>query len=353
MIHCAIVADALDKTMGSTEVRLEGTIIKRRSMGRNLAFAEVLSNTKNDTFEVDAVVSVAFRRDSFLGTNFPVKNSHLSYGALVDMSIQKSERTSGPPWKVLTWTIVQEDAKELATNSDGGMCCSKYLQIRSEKYLEIAAYHTKPSDLRKEDTAEPFATPSKDHSQAKSLRSKIFASWLLENLLCDEDRVLDVAGGKGELSMQLALLGGVACTVVDPVVRKRPKMKQLVKLSKPVPNFRSHAFTAEDAKTIEAVDSHSCLVGLHPDEPTEDIVDLAIERNKSFAVVPCCVFPSFNPQRRLASGKFVQTYEQFLEYLMQKDSRIERTTLHLEGKNHVVYLKVVVDTKTMQQCESV
>ena len=33
------------------------------------------------------------------------------------------------------------------------------------------------------------------------------------------------------------------------------------------------------------------VIGLHPDEATEAIVDCALAHNKPFAVVPCCVFP--------------------------------------------------------------
>ena len=32
------------------------------------------------------------------------------------------------------------------------------------------------------------------------------------------------------------------------------------------------------------------VVGLHPDEATEAIVDWALANGRSFAVVPCCVF---------------------------------------------------------------
>ena len=37
--------------------------------------------------------------------------------------------------------------------------------------------------------------------------------------------VLDVAGGKGVLAMELALRYGVCCTVVDPVVHPLTKFK--------------------------------------------------------------------------------------------------------------------------------
>lgn len=59
----------------------------------------------------------------------------------------------------------------------------------------------------------------------------------------------------------------------------------------------------------------SLVLGLHADQATEHIVELAIRANKPFAVLPCCVFPSLFPQRRLADGEPVRKYEQFISYL--------------------------------------
>jgi len=38
------------------------------------------------------------------------------------------------------------------------------------------------------------------------------------------------------------------------------------------------------------------ILGLHPDEATDDIVDMALKFGKSFAVVPCCVFSTKFPR---------------------------------------------------------
>lgn len=35
----------------------------------------------------------------------------------------------------------------------------------------------------------------------------------------------------------------------------------------------------------------SIIVGLHPDQATDAIVDCALQLGKPFAAVPCCVFP--------------------------------------------------------------
>jgi hypothetical protein len=80
------------------------------------------------------------------------------------------------------------------------------------------------------------------------------------------------------------------------------------------------------------------LVGMHPDEATEPIVDAAIRHGKPFAVLPCCVFPTAFPCRRLASDDPVVTYADFLVYLQQKDPcTIEFGRIPVEGRSCVVF----------------
>ena len=55
-------------------------------------------------------------------------------------------------------------------------------------------------------------------------------------------------------------------------------------------------FTPENWHKFEEC---SVVVGMHPDEATEAIVDFARVRGKPFAVVPCCVFPAMFPDRRV------------------------------------------------------
>ena len=88
------------------------------------------------------------------------------------------------------------------------------------------------------------------------------------------------------------------------------------------------------------------IVGMHPDRATEFIVDCALLLNKSFAIVPCCVFPKAFSERRLKCGKCtgncekcrgVVSYDDFIEYLLQKDDRIQKGELQFDGRNTVVY----------------
>lgn len=83
----------------------------------------------------------------------------------------------------------------------------------------------------------------------------------------------------------------------------------------------------------------SVVVGMHPDQATEPIVDLALRAGKPFAVVPCCVFPKASPNRRTADGARVTKHEHFCRYLGEKDPyRIQRVDLpDLEGRATVLY----------------
>ena len=94
----------------------------------------------------------------------------------------------------------------------------------------------------------------------------------------------------------------------------------------------------------------SVIVGLHPDEATEYIVDLALCHRKPFAVVPCCVFPSLFPGRVVATKgsaepeqeqqyEEVRTLPQFLDYLQAKHPAIKRAALSSLGgsANTVIY----------------
>ena len=81
----------------------------------------------------------------------------------------------------------------------------------------------------------------------------------------------------------------------------------------------------------------SIVVGMHPDEATEPMIDFAIELGKPWAVVPCCVFGHEFPDRKLASGAPVQSYEDFAQYLLEKNSRCKSVFLAFHGKNQVIY----------------
>ena len=99
-------------------------------------------------------------------------------------------------------------------------------------------------------------------------------------------------------------------------------------------------FWGVNERTRQKLESSDVLVGLHSDQATESIVDAALELNKSFAVVPCCVFPSMFPERLTQEGRTVTTQKEFVDYLLRKDKDINVKFLPFKGRNAVVYKKV-------------
>ncbi|RLN52571.1 hypothetical protein BBJ29_000258 [Phytophthora kernoviae] len=93
----------------------------------------------------------------------------------------------------------------------------------------------------------------------------------------------------------------------------------------------------EDANNAQLVNQASLLLGMHPDEATDAILDVAIKLGKPFAVVPCCVFGNTFPERRLANGSKVLSYENLVEYLEAKHPNIEKAFLPFDGKNLVLF----------------
>ena len=199
----------------------------------------------------------------------------------------------------------------------------------------------------------------------KKRRFHLFTEWFMSTFP-EPRHVLDIAGGKGRFGLELSLDFGIPCTIVDPnmSILSEYTSKRVVSkaLSQDQNNVPAHPLTQwlhpssapGRALLTLPLEVHACLfdrdyvemhhkecdvlVGIHPDEATEPIVDFALEFNKSFAVVPCCVFPTKFPHRRLKNGLPVRTYDEFLCYLQEKDPRIQRTTLdRLSGCNTILF----------------
>eukprot|EP00934_Nitzschia_sp_Nitz4_P006747 Nitzschia sp. Nitz4//scaffold61_size107673//8561//9703//NITZ4_004221-RA/size107673-processed-gene-0.49-mRNA-1//1//CDS//3329555668//6737//frame0 len=377
-------------------MKIVGYIARRRCIGKNLAFADIhvidetttslepedqpINSTTVSTNQVDfdkpagTIIQVVFQRDSEvwnkdLDHTFPHKNAKLPYGGKVEVDVrcndfnQNEERKREPSFLVHEWSLLDNPREEaLATAQEpgtSGISCTKYLKSRGDAFLRFnkelqrtnaRKAHSEPTSSRKQEkevTAQEGEFPHGDN-RAKALRANIFASWLIatygEEYL--KQGVLDIAGGKGKLSIELSLQGKVQSTIVDPLVRKHGSKleprdaKRIRKAEAPHPGLVAKPFNqttfVEECETI--LQEASVCVGLHPDECTEDIVDVALRFNKPFAIVPCCVFSGFFPLRTLADGKPVRTYEELLEYLLAKDERLRQQVLPFEGRNVVIYL---------------
>lgn len=92
------------------------------------------------------------------------------------------------------------------------------------------------------------------------------------------------------------------------------------------------------AEAREIVGRASMVVGMHPDQATEHIVDFCLLNRVPFAVVPCCVYSREFPRRRHpTTGDAVREYGDFIEYLLGKSAEVRVVEMDFEGKNILLY----------------
>ena len=175
----------------------------------------------------------------------------------------------------------------------------------------------------------------------KSLRNSEFANFLVEKFGLDNIKkgfVLDIAGGKGLISYFLTTNFGIKCKIVDPrgATLPKPKIKELKKKNIKIEEERK-MFTLETCD--ELIKGCSLIIGMHPDEATVDIVDVALAKKINFAVVPCCVFHNKFPDRKLKNGKDVVEYPDIIQFILEKDDSLKIDFLNIKGRNKVIYKK--------------
>ncbi|OQR96761.1 hypothetical protein ACHHYP_13619 [Achlya hypogyna] len=194
--------------------------------------------------------------------------------------------------------------------------------------------------------------PTDPHAkQSKHFRAAIFASWLVETFGCDVLQhgtgVMDIAGGRGGVCFELWHHHHIPTTLIDPrPMRYTKRQHQYLKAhptEKPVSQWLemfeldTYVGDAKDEAKAAHVQAASLLLGMHPDEATDVIVDVALAHNKPFAIVPCCVFAEEFPDRRTPSGDPVTTYDSLVEYLMAKHPQVQSHFLPFDGRNRVLY----------------
>ncbi len=357
-------------------VPIEGQIVHKRSVSRNILFLDIVSS--DDSKRSCAVLKREIVGDDVMDKfrtgpeKLHVGDEIKISGLIDDKNVQKIESISiterwsisnpGKEFVPIPPTDFKKDSESDAENkvckffvntglcSNGGSCRFRhdlenpisakqsYVQERRDHRLHLQ---------RELDVDAHDPEDYKSHCQ----RAKIFAEWIassfdLEHL--KDGVVLDVAGGRGDLSFQLILNYQLSCIVIDPreVANKtRPKkQRKMIKqfgqdpssfeLKSLADNFDTDFF--ERHPNIRS--SVRLVVGLHPDQATEPLVDVCLQNAIPFAVIPCCVFASTNQGRRLkASNKEPTTYQDFCQYLMEKSLEINAQNLNFRGRNKVLF----------------
>eukprot|EP00088_Acartia_fossae_P050720 TRINITY_DN5684_c0_g1_i1.p1 TRINITY_DN5684_c0_g1~~TRINITY_DN5684_c0_g1_i1.p1 ORF type:complete len:372 (+),score=65.54 TRINITY_DN5684_c0_g1_i1:818-1933(+) len=184
---------------------------------------------------------------------------------------------------------------------------------------------------------------SADLSSA-SKRSEKFAEWIVSTYgeeYLSSGIILDVAGGRGDLAFELAVKRGFNCQIVDPRPQKLKRwqqkyLKKNVGVTAPVHHTTMFNKDFLLSVGLQPQQVH-LIIGMHPDEATEVIVDTGLHHAIPVSLVPCCVFSANFPHRRLANGDVPRSLPQFIEYLKEKSVLIQHQSLPFVGRNTVLY----------------
>jgi hypothetical protein len=197
--------------------------------------------------------------------------------------------------------------------------------------------------------------------EPKEQRHAIFASWLVSTFGAERLRhgagIVDVAGGHGRLAAELHERTGAGVTVIDPLEdferADGTQWDESSAVPPPAMLLRERfdaAFVERDATAAAPfLPGCSLICGMHPDQATEALVDAALALRRPFALVPCCTFNTLFPHRRRRNGDGVRVFSSFLDYLQEKDGRIERAVLPFEGRNTVLFWRGAED-ETERAC---
>lgn len=179
--------------------------------------------------------------------------------------------------------------------------------------------------------SERFGEENEEHDSHESkaghsARAIAFSDWIEANIPREilQKGVLDIAGGRGDVAFRLASMYDIPVTTIEPRHVKMRKQHRTFwnKHPEKVPPKHIQAFFGPDFVSIkehgELIANCGLVIGFHPDEATEPILDFALVTGKPVVIVPCCVFSRIFPNRMNRNGETVTSYEQFVAYLREK-----------------------------------
>jgi len=152
-----------------------------------------------------------------------------------------------------------------------------------------------------------------------SRRFKVVAEFMARNIRDRNCRIADVAAGKGRLSAALQRLGFTNIDSWEPQRRKNVHHSFIRKL-----------FTLYDAEEYDVI------VGLHPDEATEEIICGSAKFGKKMFLIPCCAMPVVTA-RYAPSNNWSRWCDHLLKICHRRGLETKRTVLPFRGKNIMIW----------------
>jgi hypothetical protein len=333
-------------------VTREGLIIFKRIFSKHLGFLGMLTEDKEEVEIILKDNNSIYIKPTKLGHHCKVKGyfmiSNLGRPQLYPTSYESFAKDDLSLYEKTRRNLLNTDYKpneqralcknyKLKNKCDTLNCKFRHhlLEGETEKLEKLKKKGEIAFNLAHED--DPI---DKDSKINKHQRHRLFAQFLVDTFgdSLKNGYVLDIAGGKGMISYELTLTFGIKCIIVDP--RETSLPKRLIKIMKENNVNLSHIkdyFNEEFDESI--INNASLIIGMHPDEATIDIVRTALKFKKSFAVVPCCVFPTLFPDRFLSSGEQVVDYSQLIKYISEMIGEHEVHHLNIQGRNKVIYKK--------------
>lgn len=344
-------------TPQNKDIELQGEVLFRRKMGKNLCFLTISATNELDQIEcvlkIPEIIKQITIGDIIKANGVIVIHKGVQKLEIANLEFIKKSVVSGEVNKkrlaFVEKKMLKNDVKSLCRFFKKGLKCPnekcsfrhEIINEEEEKKLQ----YLKEEQEKAYDLVHEGDLLSKEEKNKKSYRNTEFADFLvytfgLENL--KKGKILDIAGGKGLTSYNLTKKYGLNCEIIDPRGVTLPK-----KFSK---QLEKENLTIEENRTMFTFDSSSkliqnciLLIGMHPDEATVEIVNTALHYNLNFAVVPCCVFYSKFPDRKLKSGKSVIEYNDIINYILEKDNNIQIDFLNIKGRNKVLFKKAMND----------
>ena len=157
-----------------------------------------------------------------------------------------------------------------------------------------------------------------------SSRFILFSQYIKNNFpFTKYPTIADIAGGKGQLQIELHKLGYDVTTYDKRHTRVSRNLKY------------KYSYFNDSIK-----EKYSLLVGLHPDEATDIIITQAIKRKIPFCVIPCCILPYATIYKGDTNRTSKNAYRSWINHLKQvaesNKYKVILFELPMKGKNIVI-----------------